>query len=100
LEEAPVGLRKPLEELADFEMVAGHGANLGDQLFADIFGQGLLRYFGGQVVAALRGILVQGALEEVQGVIDLTLQLFPAELEDLVLLAAHIYGVCVSIRIL
>jgi len=100
LEEAPVGIRKTLEELADFEMVAGHGANLGDQLFANIFGQGLLRHFGGEVVAALRGVLVKGPLEEVQGLIDLTLQLFPAELEDLVVLAAHIYGMCVSIRIL
>ena len=79
-----------MEELADFEMVAGHGANLGDQLFANIFGQGLLRHFGGEVVAALRGVLVQGSLEKVQGIIDLALQLFPAELEGLVVLA-HIW---------
>src|SRR6266478_2136603 len=72
-------------------MVGGHGTNLGHPLFANIFGQGLLRHFGGEVVAALRGILVKGSLEEVQGLIDLTLQLFPAELEDLVVLA-HVYA--------
>ena len=99
MEQAPVGFRKPLEELADFEMVAGHGANLGHQLFANIFGPGLLRDFGSEVVAALRGIFVKGSLEEVQGLIDLTLQLYPTELEDLVLLA-HICGICVSIRTL
>jgi hypothetical protein len=100
LEQAPVGIGKPLEELANFEMVAGHGANLGDQRFANIFGHSLLGHLGGEVVTPLGGILVQGALEEVQGVIDLPLELFPAELEDLVLLAAHICGICVSIRTL
>jgi hypothetical protein len=80
-----------LEELADFEMVAGHGANLGDQLLAHIFGHGFLLDLGREVVAALRGVLVEGTLEEFQGVIDLALELFPAELEDLALFA-HMYA--------
>ena len=72
-------------------MVAGHGANLGHQFFADIFSKSLLIHLGREVVTALRGVLVQGALEEVQGVIDLALELFPTELEDLVLFA-HMYA--------
>jgi hypothetical protein len=91
LEQAPVGFGKPLEEFADFEMVPGHGANLGQQLFADIFSEGLLIDFGGEVVAALRGVLVEGALEEIEGLIDLALQLFPAEPEELALFA-HLYA--------
>jgi hypothetical protein len=91
LEQAPVGLRKPLEEFADFEVVAGHGANLGHQFFADIFSESLLIHLGGEVVAALGGVLVEGSLEEFQGVIDLPLELFPTELEDLVLFA-HMYA--------
>jgi hypothetical protein len=91
LEQAPVGIGKSLEEFADVEMVASHGANLGHQFFTNIFGEGLLIHLGGEVVAALRGVLVQRALEEVQGVIDLALQLFLAEPEDLVLFA-HLYA--------
>jgi hypothetical protein len=41
-----------------------------------------LLHLGGEVVAALRGVLVEGSLEEVQGLIDLALELFLAELED------------------
>jgi hypothetical protein len=72
LEQAPVGFRKPLEELADFEVVSRHSANLGDELFANIFGHGLLLDLGGEMEAALRGILMKGSLKEVESVGDLT----------------------------
>jgi hypothetical protein len=95
LEPAPVGLREPLEEAADLEMVGRHGADPRDQILADIFSDGLLVHLGGEVVAALGGIFVEGALEEVEGGVNLALELFLAELENLVWIAhryAYIYA--------
>ena len=45
----------------------------------------------GQMIAALGGIFVQGALEEVQGLVDLALELFLAEPKDFGLFA-HKYA--------
>jgi hypothetical protein len=95
LEQAPVGVGEALEESAHLEVIARHGADQRDQFFADIPGHGFLVHLDGQVVAALGGILVEGALEEVQGVLDLAFELFLAELEDFTLLAheyAYIYA--------
>jgi hypothetical protein len=88
-------LGKALEEFADFEMVGGHGPDQRDQFFADVFGESFLIHLEGQVVAALRGIFVDRTLEEIEGVIDLALELLLAELEDFTLLAhkyAYIYA--------
>jgi hypothetical protein len=52
------------------------------QFFADIFGHGLLVHLEGQVVPALGGVLVEGALEELEGVVDLAFELFLAEAEN------------------
>jgi hypothetical protein len=79
LEQAPVDLRKAAQELADFEVVGGHGADLGRQFLADVFGDGLLVHLGGEVIAALGGVFMEGSLEEVQGLIDLAFELFLAE---------------------
>jgi hypothetical protein len=79
LEPAPVNVGEALEEPADFEVVAGHGADHGDQLLADVFGHGFLVDLAREVVAALGGILVEGALEEVKGLGDLAFELFLAE---------------------
>jgi len=95
LEQAPVSVGETLEELADFEVIGRHGADPGDQLFADVFGEGLLVHLGGEVVSALGGVFVEGALEEVQGVLDLAFELLLAELEDFVLFAhkrAYLYA--------
>jgi hypothetical protein len=95
LEPTPVGFREPLEQLADLEVVAGHGADLNHQVLADVFGDGFLRHFGREVVAALGRILVERALEQVQGRVDLALELFPAALEHFALLVhkyAYIYA--------
>ena len=83
MEQTPVGFGKALEEFAHFKVVAGHGPDQRDQLFAHIFGDGLLVHLEGQVVAALRGVFMERALEEVQGVVDLAFELFLAELENL-----------------
>ncbi len=80
MEQAPVGLRETQQQFADFEMIAGHGADLRHQFLADVFGDGLLVGFGGEVVAALGRVFVEGTLEEVQGVIDLALELTCATL--------------------
>jgi len=95
LKQAPVSLREPLEELAHFEVVARHGADLGHQLLADVFGDGLLVQLGRQVVAALGGIFVKRTLEELQRLVDLALELFLAELKNFGLFAhkyAYIYA--------
>ena len=95
MEQTPVSFRKALEEFADLEMVGGHGANAGHQFLADIFGDGLLIDFGGQVVAALRGIFVQRTLEEIQRLVDLALELLLAEAKDFMWFAhkyAYIYA--------
>ena len=95
MEEPPISIRKPLEEFADFEVIAGHRADLGCQFLADVFGDGLLVHLGGEVVAALGGVFVEGALEEIQGIVDLAFELFLAELENFMLFAhryAYIYA--------
>ena len=81
MEQAPVGLGEALEQTADLEVVASHGADLRRQLFAHILGDGFLSDFTGEVIAALGGVFVERTLEEVEGVADLTLELFLAELE-------------------
>jgi hypothetical protein len=65
LEQPPVGVGETLEELAQLEMVAGHGADLGDQFLSDVFGAGFLVHLGGEMVAALGGVFVEGTLEQV-----------------------------------
>ena len=84
--------------MAKLEMIAGHGADLRDQFLANVFGDGLLMELGGEVIAALGGILVEGTLKEIQGGGDLAVELFLAELKHEGLALFHI--VCVSIRIL
>jgi hypothetical protein len=84
-------LGQAAQEFADFEMVGGHGADLGNQIPADVAGERLLIHFGGEVVASLGGVLVERALEEVQGGVDLALELFLAEPENFVLFA-HKYA--------
>ena len=59
MKQAPVSLREPLEELAHFEVVARHGADLGHQLLSDVFGDGLLVHLDGEMIAALGGVLVE-----------------------------------------
>jgi hypothetical protein len=95
LEEAPVGVGEALEEFADLEVIGGHGADLGHQFPADVFGDGLLVDLGGEVIPTLGGVLVKGTLEEVQRLVDLALELLLAELEDFALFAhkyAYIYA--------
>ena len=95
MEQTPVSFREPLQQFAHFKVIAGHGADLRDQLLTDIFGDGLLVQLGGEMIAALRGVFVEGALEEFQGIVDLTLELFFAELKNLGLFAhkyAYIYA--------
>ena len=85
MEQAPVGLGEALEEFADPEMVAGHGADLGHPFLAHVFGDGLLVHLGREMVAALGGIFVERTLQEFQGLVDLALELCLAEPEDFVL---------------
>jgi hypothetical protein len=82
LEQAPVGFGEALEEFTDFKVIAGHGPDLRDQFLANIFGDGLLLDLEGEVIAALGGILVEGALEQFEATVDLTLELFLAEAEE------------------
>lgn len=63
-------------------MIPGQGADLGHQFLTDIFGDGLLVHLGGEVMAALGGVFVEGSLEEVEGLEDLALELLLAELEE------------------
>jgi hypothetical protein len=91
LEEPPISLRKALQEFADFEVIAGHGADLGHQFLANVFGDGLLVHLGGEVVAALGGVLMEGPLKELEGVLDLAFELFLAEAKKFGWLA-HVYA--------
>jgi hypothetical protein len=91
LEQTPVGLGEALEEFADFEVIGGHGADSGDQFLANVFGDSLVVHFGGEVVAALRGSLMERTLEEIQCLSDLTLELFAAEPQE-IMLFAHMYA--------
>ena len=79
MEQPPVSFREPLQEFADLEVIAGHGPHQWDQFFAHILGHGFLVDLEGEVIASLGGVFVEGALEEVQGVVDLAFELFPAE---------------------
>ena len=90
MEQAPVGVGKALQEPAQLPMVLGHGADLGDQVLTDVLGDGLLVHLGGEVVAPLRGVFVEGTLEEVKGFVDLPLELLLAEPEG-VMWFAHMY---------
>jgi len=91
LEQAPVSLREPLEEFADFEVIAGHGPDQGDQVLAHVLGHSFLIHLNREVVAALRGVLVEGTLEKVQRLANLALELGLAELEEFGLFA-HKYA--------
>ena len=91
MEQAPVGVGEALRELAQLAMVLGHGVDLGDQLLADVLGDGLLVHLGGEVIAPLRGVFMEGALEEVEGLVDLPLELLLAEPEG-VMGFAHLYA--------
>ena len=91
LEQAPISLGETLKQFADFEVIACHRPDLGNELPANVFGQGLLVHFGGQVVPTLRRIFVKRALEEIQGLIDLALELLFAEVKKFGLLA-HVYA--------
>ena len=95
MQQPPVGVGEPLEELAEFEVVAGHGADLRDQFLADVFGDGLLVHLGGEMVAALGRVFVERTLKEVQTEADLPVELLLADLEDLKFFAhkhAYIYA--------
>ena len=95
MEQSPVSLRESLQEFAHFKVIAGHGADLRDQLLTDIFGDGLLIHLGGEMITALRGVFVEGALEQFQGIVDLALELFFAELKNFGLFVhkyAYIYA--------
>ena len=83
------------QELADFEVVGGHGADQRHQVLAQMLGDGVLIDLDGQVITALGRIFMQGALQEGQGVLDLALELFLAEAENFMLFArkyAYIYA--------
>ena len=81
MEQAPVDLGEANQQMAKLEVIAGHGADLRDQVLANVFGDRFLIELGGEVIAALGGILVEGTLEEVQGGVDLAMELFLAELK-------------------
>ena len=91
MEQTPVSLRESLEEFADFEVVASHGTDQGHQFFANIFGHRFLIDLAGKVIATLRGVLVKRALEEVERLVDLALELLLAELKKFGL-PAHRYA--------
>jgi hypothetical protein len=91
LQQSPVSFRKALEEFADPEVIARHRAHQGHQFLADVFGDSLLIDFNRQVKASLGGIFMKGALQQVQGLVDLALELFLAEAEEFGL-SAHEYA--------
>jgi hypothetical protein len=102
LEQAPVGLREPLEELADLKVISSHGADQRHQFLADVFGHGFLLHLESEVIAALRGIFVKRALEQVKGLVDLALELLFAELEEFGLFAhkyAYIYAYFEAVKL-
>jgi hypothetical protein len=95
LQQPPVGVGEPLEELAEFEVVAGHGADLRDQFLADVLGHGFLIHLGGEVITALGRVFVERTLEQVQTEADLPVELLLADSEDLKFFAhksAYIYA--------
>ena len=95
MEQTPVSLREPLQEFAHLEVIARHGADQGDQFFANIFSHGFLVYLESEMITALGGIFVKRALEEIQRLVDLALELFLAKLEEFGLFAhkyAYIYA--------
>ena len=65
--------------MTHFEVVGGHGADLRHQGLAHILGDGFLSDFAGEVITALGRVFVERTLEEVEGIADLTLELFLAE---------------------
>ena len=73
-------------------MIGGHGADLGNQVFAHVFGDGLLVRLGGEMVPPLGGVFVEGTLQELQGVVDLAFELLLAKLEEFTLLAHNKYA--------
>ena len=91
LEQPPIDLGETAQHLSHFKVVVGHGPHLGCELFADVLGAGLLLDLGGEVEAALGGVLVERALEEVEGLVDLPLELLLAEPEGGMCLA-HMYA--------
>ena len=95
MEQPPVGLGESLQQLTHLKVIASHGPDLRNQPLADVFGNGLLVHLGGEVITALRGIFVEGALEKLQGVVDLAFELFFTEQEDFGLFVhkyAYIYA--------
>ena len=65
-------------------MVLGHEPSARHQFLADVFGDGSLLDFGGEVEAALGRVLMEGTLEEeVQALGDEPLELLAAEQEGI-----------------
>jgi hypothetical protein len=91
LQQAPVGLGQAAQELTDFEVVGGHGTDQWHQVLADVFGDGFRMDLEGQVIAALGWIFVEGALQEMQGLLDLALELILPQPERLTLFI-HMYA--------
>jgi len=91
LEQPPVGVRQTLQEFADLEVIARHRADVRHQFPADVFGDGLLVDFGGEVITALGRSFVERALQEIQRQGDLTFELLFAEVE-LLRFFAHVYA--------
>ena len=59
MKQAPVSFGETLEQFANFEVIAGHSTDQRDQFLADVFSDGFLIDFNGQVIAALGGIFVK-----------------------------------------
>jgi len=89
LEQLPIDLGKTAQELSQFKMIGGHGANLRDQFGPDIFGDGLLVNLGGEMPATLGGVFMQGTLEEVQRLADLAFELILAEAQSFSVFSFH-----------
>ena len=95
MEQSPVSLRESLQEFAHFKVITGHGPDQRDQFLAHVLGDGFLVHLDREVIAPLGGVFMEGALEQVQGVVDLVLELFLAELENFDFFAhkyAYIYA--------
>ena len=76
-------------------MVLSHGPNPRHQVLANVSGAGFLLHLGGQMITALGGGFVEGALEQIQGGVDLTGELIFSEQEGIALFAhvnAYIYA--------
>ena len=84
MQETPVDVRKADQVLAQAPLVLGHEPHARHQFFADVFGDGSLLDFGGEVEAALGRVLMEGTLEEeVQALGDEPLELCAAEPEGI-----------------